>query len=582
MRNGETQRTIRIPRWSPIRHTKWVALLMIMLLIVSMACNMHITAQSAHADSASTLASQDSWINEDSPGTNYGTTSTMQVEEATFGVDKKKAFIQFDLSSIPSGAIITSATLNIYLESDSLLNVNCHVVNDTWTEIGINWSNAPSYNGSYIGQIDGQTGGEYKTLSGPAFTAIVQGWINDPGTNHGLALVGQAVIPLGTYTVTFTSREGANVPSLDIIYTLPSSIGDKIWNDSNGDGNQDIGEVGINGITVDLIQDTNGNGIINSGEPILDTQTTNGDGLYAFTQLLPGDYIVEVTDTGNLLNEYALTGGTNPRAISGLASNTDYVDADFGYQDVTPPIIAIDSLNTNDTTPELTGTVNDTAAAIAVTVDGNGYSANNNGDGTWTLPDNTIAPPLSQGAYDVAASATDPTGNLGTDSTSNELVIDMTPPTITVDILTTNDTTPQLTGTVDDTAATIIVAVDGDGYAATNNGDGTWTLPDNTITPPLSQGTYDVAVTATDTADNTDTDSTTDELVIDTSAPVVTVDILTTNDTTPQLTGNVDDPTATIVVTVDGNGYTATNNGDGTWTLTDNTIAPPLSQGTYN
>ena len=52
---------------------------------------------------------------------------------------------------------------------------------------------------------------------------------------------------------------------------------------------------------------------------------------------------------------------------------------------------------------------------------------------------------------------------------------------------------------------------------------------------------------------------------------------LSTNDNTPQLTGTVSDPSATVQVTVNGSTYTATNNGDGTWTLADNTIAPALA-----
>jgi len=82
-----------------------------------------------------------------------------------------------------------------------------------------------------------------------------------------------------------------------------------------------------------------------------------------------------------------------------------------------------------------------------------------------------------------------------------------------VDSLLTTDTTPRLTGTVSDAAATVEVAVDGNTYDATNNGDGTWTLPDNTIDPALLPTDYDVAVTATHGL-NVATDNTTDELKV--------------------------------------------------------------------
>ena len=176
--------------------------------------------------------------------------------------------------------------------------------------------------------------------------------------------------------------------------------------------------------------------------------------------------------------------------------------------------------------------------------------------------------------------ATDAAGNDGTDGTADELTVDLTPPVVTVDPLTTNDTTPELTGTVDDTEAAISVTVAAQTHGAVNNGDGTWTLPDDTLSE-LSEGTYDVEVTATDAAGNDGTDGTTDELTVDLTPPVVTVDSLLTNDTTPELRGTVDDNSAAVSVTVDTQTHGAVNNGDGTWTLADDTLSG-LSDGTYD
>jgi VCBS repeat-containing protein len=182
----------------------------------------------------------------------------------------------------------------------------------------------------------------------------------------------------------------------------------------------------------------------------------------------------------------------------------------------------------------------------------------------------------------VSVTATDALSNVGTDGSTNELTVDTTAPIVTVTGLSTVDNTPQLSGTVDDSSAMVDVTVNGTTYAATNNGDGTWTLADNTIAPALADGIYDVSVMATDILGNVGTDASVDELTIDTTAPIVTVISLTTVDSTPQLTGMVNDPTATIDVTVNGTTYAATNNGDGTWTLADNTIAPALADGTYD
>ncbi|WP_421894573.1 Ig-like domain-containing protein [Marinoscillum sp.] len=265
--------------------------------------------------------------------------------------------------------------------------------------------------------------------------------------------------------------------------------------------------------------------------------------------------------------------GTN-----GSGSPVREYDLEVTPDDVTPPVVTVDLLVTNVASPELTGTVDDATATIEVTVGGNAYAATNNG-ATWTLDAGTITPDLTEGTYEVSVSATDPANNVGTDDTSDELIVDLTVPTVTIDALVTNVASPELTGTVDDASALIEVTVGGNAYAATNNGT-TWTLDAGTITPDLTEGTYDVSVSATDMATNAGTDDTADELTVDLTAPTVTVDALTTNVASPELTGTIDDATAAIEVTVGGSAYTATNNGT-TWTLAAGTITPDLADDTY-
>nr|EKW4528880.1 type I secretion C-terminal target domain-containing protein [Acinetobacter baumannii] len=113
--------------------------------------------------------------------------------------------------------------------------------------------------------------------------------------------------------------------------------------------------------------------------------------------------------------------------------------------------------------------------------------------------------------HTITVTATDAAGNVGNDTAV--VTIDTSVPVVSLDDLTTNDTTPALTGAIDDPTATVVVNVDGIDYPATNNGDGTWTLADNTL-PALIDGPHTVTVTATDPAGNTATDTAT--LTIDT------------------------------------------------------------------
>ena len=95
----------------------------------------------------------------------------------------------------------------------------------------------------------------------------------------------------------------------DFGYTadVPGSIGNQVFNDTNADGEyQPDGvdgiagtaddETPIEGVTLDLYQDTNGNGQIDPGEPKIGSTVTDAAGHYLFEGLPGGDYNVKVTD----------------------------------------------------------------------------------------------------------------------------------------------------------------------------------------------------------------------------------------------------------------------------------------------
>lgn len=74
------------------------------------------------------------------------------------------------------------------------------------------------------------------------------------------------------------------------------SIGSTIFIDDNNNGLQDLPtDMGISGVTVELLLDANGNGMIDPGEttPIATTMT-NANGDYYFGMLLPGNYVVQI------------------------------------------------------------------------------------------------------------------------------------------------------------------------------------------------------------------------------------------------------------------------------------------------
>ena len=74
-------------------------------------------------------------------------------------------------------------------------------------------------------------------------------------------------------------------------------------------------------------------------------------------------------------------------------------------------------------------------------------------------------------------------------------------------------------------------------------------------------------------------------LTKDATAPTVTITAQSVCDVTPDLSGTINDNSATINVNIDGSDYTGTNNGDGTWSLAGSVIAADnagIPNGTYN
>ncbi len=104
----------------------------------------------------------------------------------------------------------------------------------------------------------------------------------------------------------------------------------------------DAGDVGIDGATVYLYEDTNGNGVIDPDDYLVGTQTTTGGGNYSFTGLAEDlDYLVKVYANDPAVDAYF----TNPYGAStsllipvpNLSGNFD--EADFGFYEVTPSSI---------------------------------------------------------------------------------------------------------------------------------------------------------------------------------------------------------------------------------------------------
>ena len=169
---------------------------------------------------------------------------------------------------------------------------------------------------------NGSTAGPYEPAPDPDLNAANNddnGTINSPTTVRSapvtLTVGGEPVGEGATPGLTDTSPDNSSNTTVDFGFFQPVSLGNQVWEDADNNGAINGAEAGINGVTVQLLYDSNGDGTLTGAEltPIA-TTTTAGGGLYLFSNLAPGNYTVQLpasnfTGPGTLVGSTSSTGG---------------------------------------------------------------------------------------------------------------------------------------------------------------------------------------------------------------------------------------------------------------------------------
>ena len=240
-----------------------------------------------------------------------------------------------DKIAIPDGATLESATLYIRVDHPSDAAVDIKRITSDWDEMTVTWAN---FGGAFDATVLASFVADGSDWRSADVTSLVNSWLDGTYDNFGMILVQPEV---GSPYTTYFSREAGIVePYLEICYntgtevicemTLPladtyigehiqtennggatalmtgyvtglekqtlvkfelettevelAEIGDLLWIDENKNGIQDNGEAGYPGATVELYSCL---------DELLTTTTTDANGFYIFTDLMPGDYYVK-------------------------------------------------------------------------------------------------------------------------------------------------------------------------------------------------------------------------------------------------------------------------------------------------
>ncbi len=135
---------------------------------------------------------EDSYVRESSPDTNYGSEPVLIADgvsqDPNNGIYGEVAsLVQWDISSIPSGATVTGVSITFNFSDASSGPYNLHVQNTSWSEGSVTWNELDSSAG-ILGIIPPFSFGAVSIPLNTDGIALVQGWVDGSIPNNGLAI----------------------------------------------------------------------------------------------------------------------------------------------------------------------------------------------------------------------------------------------------------------------------------------------------------------------------------------------------------------------------------------------------------
>ncbi|EOZ7525108.1 Ig-like domain-containing protein [Enterobacter quasiroggenkampii] len=432
------------------------------------------------------------------------------------------------------------------------------------------------------GQTQGVEAGQTVVVkfADQTFTAQVQqdgSWsLTVPASAMETLIDGRAQVSVSVTNVNGNSADASRVVTVDTLppaITLDNLTADNIINAA--EAQQDLA--------------LSGTSSAEAGQTV--TVTLNGK-TYQTTVQTDGTWqlIVPAADVG-ALNDGIVTVTATVSDVAGNSSSADRV----GLVDATVPQVTINDFVTDTNTVNqlahsqaqiLSGSVTGAAAGdlVTITINSVDYTTVVDAAGNWSLGlPASVVQGLTDGTWTIDVSVTDRSGNTG--STSLDVVVNTVTPVIGINTLAADDVINatekgedlQISGTSNQPeGTTITVTLNGIHYTATADASGNWslTVPAANVSA-LGEANYTVTANVTDSVGNSA--STSHDVLVDSSLPVVTINTLAGDNIVnaaevaagQTLSGKVTNAAAgdTVTIILGGQTYTATVQDDLTWSL---------------
>ena len=204
---------------------------MVILVIAAILSVAGASLTAAAAETTNVVTSvADAGLSELAPTTNNGSATPLKVDGYDPGGKDLYAALRWDLSQIPAGATVASATVTLNISNPSTQTYGAYELERAWSEGQVNWNVAATGTPWATAGAEGATDRDSQiasvtpsniapyTFTIPA--SVVQGWLRTSSSNNGILLAHTT-----NYDgFVFDTKEGATAPKLTINYTT-SGVG---------------------------------------------------------------------------------------------------------------------------------------------------------------------------------------------------------------------------------------------------------------------------------------------------------------------------------------------------------------------
>jgi hypothetical protein len=180
----------------------------------------------------------DTTLSQAAPTVNYGAAATILVDGDDPGGSGKdlSTLIRWDVSPIPPGSSVRSATMKFNVVNVSPLTYEVYEMKRAWVEsqatwnqyaTGLPWQTAGALGTSdrgstALGTLTGSTTGAHTITLNAAGLALLQTWVNTPSSNRGV-VISDGSNSDGTDLSSSESATAALRPQLTVTYTPPAT-----------------------------------------------------------------------------------------------------------------------------------------------------------------------------------------------------------------------------------------------------------------------------------------------------------------------------------------------------------------------